>query len=337
MSISVLSVFSGCGGFDTGFRRAGYFVESAFDINAAAIASYNHNVGREIAVQADLFQTSPERVVELVEQRIGPAGIKGVIGGPPCQPFSSGNVSPKVDESKHELPRNYAAILRHLNHRFDLDFFVFENVRGITQSKHKHNFGRFKQEFEAAGFKLFEGLLDAVEFGVPQVRPRVFVVGLNRARFGDLTFGFPRGKVEKKRTVRETIEGLVEPAFFRRGLTRAEIPYHANHWTMTPRSPKFKTGFLTEGTAKGRSFRVLSWDRPSWTVAYGHREIHVHPSGRRRLSVYEAMRLQGFPHSYELIGNLSQQVRQVSDAIPPAMGEVLGHTIARTLEKVAGW
>jgi DNA (cytosine-5)-methyltransferase 1 len=72
---------------------------------------------------------------------------------------------------------------------------------------------------------------------------------------------------------------------------------------------------------------VLSWDKPSWTVAYGNREIHIHPSGTRRLSVYEAMLLQGLPKSYVLKGNLSEQVRQVSDTIPCQVGEALANTI----------
>ena len=73
---------------------------------------------------------------------------------------------------------------------------------------------------------------------------------------------------------------------------------------MAPKSKKFTNGMLEPGDDRGRSFRVLSWDKPSYTVAYGHREVHVHPNMHRRLSIYEAMRLQGFPHSYELKGNV---------------------------------
>jgi len=75
----------------------------------------------------------------------------------------------------------------------------------------------------------------------------------------------------------------------------------------------------------------LKWDQPSYTVAYGNLEIHIHPDANRRLSVYEAMLLQGFPRDYELVGTLSDQIRQISDAIPPQLGEALGKTIKRTL------
>jgi DNA (cytosine-5)-methyltransferase 1 len=100
---------------------------------------------------------------------------------------------------------------------------------------------------------------------------------------------------------------------------------------MVPRSDRFFDGSLKEGDLKGRPFRVLKWDAPSWTVAYGHREVHVHPSATRRLSVFEAMLLQGFPRGYELCGTLSDQIRLVSDAVPPPVAEALANSIIKAL------
>ncbi|GAA5478435.1 hypothetical protein Hhel01_01935 [Haloferula helveola] len=100
---------------------------------------------------------------------------------------------------------------------------------------------------------------------------------------------------------------------------------------MMPKSAKFTDGSLVQGASWGRSFRVLSWDKPSWTVAYGNREIHIHPSGKRRLSVFEAMLLQGFPQSYRLLGTLSQQIRQVSDCIPMQVGFALAESIRTSI------
>ena len=100
---------------------------------------------------------------------------------------------------------------------------------------------------------------------------------------------------------------------------------------MYPRSRKFTDGSLITNHRQGRSFRVLDWDKPSLTVAYGNREIHVHPDTHRRLSVYEAMLLQGLPEDYELLGTLSDQFRQVSDAVPPQIAKALGRAIYATL------
>jgi DNA (cytosine-5)-methyltransferase 1 len=105
---------------------------------------------------------------------------------------------------------------------------------------------------------------------------------------------------------------------------------------MTPKSKSFSTpGALVPGTARGRSFRTLHWDQPSPTVAYGNREVHVHPDSRRRLSVYEAMLLQGFPPTYELLGSLSDQVTQVSEAVPPPLGHAIAESVKQALRRYA--
>ena len=118
-------------------------------------------------------------------------------------------------------------------------------------------------------------------------------------------------------TVREAIGGLKAPAFFKHGLEPKDIPVHPNHWTMQPRSPRFANPLAN--TVDGRSFKRLKWNVASPTIAFGHREIHVHPDGRRRLSIYEALLLQGFPETFVLEGNLSEQVEQVSNAVPPPL------------------
>jgi DNA (cytosine-5)-methyltransferase 1 len=249
-----------------------------------------------------------------------------VIGGPPCQAFSRSNVYPKADDIRRTLPGQFARILKELNQYHPLQFFVFENVQGLTFERHREEFARFRFLFEEAGFKLFETLLNAKDFDVPQDRPRVFIVGVRQELVASLgsDFNFPHptsSPIPVEVAFSEafgTIPGP-EPAFFRRDLAKTDIPFHPNHWTMMPKSPKFHNGMLKEGEIKGRSFRVLAWDKPSWTVAYGNREIHVHPSGKRRLSIFEAMVLQGFPKSYVLKGTLSDQVKLVSDAVPPPL------------------
>jgi DNA (cytosine-5)-methyltransferase 1 len=254
-----------------------------------------------------------------------------VIGGAPCQTFSTGNVHFREDDARHTLPRKYACILRILNLKYELDFFVFENVKGITSSKHRQEYRTIKRLFSRAGFRLFEAELDAADFGVAQHRRRVFIVGINKKKHPNVEFQFPDSVTSDPLVVASKLKGLPEPLLFRRGTKKEDIPYHPNHWAMYPRSSKFKDGSLASNRKTGRSFRVLEWDRPSWTVAYGNREVHIHPNGHRRLSVYEAMLLQGLPEDYELLGTLSDQIRQISDAIPPQLGEALGRAIREAL------
>lgn len=333
MPIPIISLFSGCGSFDLGFMQAGFQVDLALDIDPAAVASYNFNHGKGIAQEADL--SAPDiatHILEILEARKLPEPPRGIIGGSPCQSFSKGNVHVKIEDIRHTLPRSYAAILKKLNRQYQLDFFVFENVHGITYEKHQQNFAEFKELFEDAGFHLFEGLLDAIDFQVPQNRPRVFIVGLSKEKYPNTNFNFPVAGTTKRTTIDSVINDLPLPQFFSRKLDCMQFPHHPNHWTMKPKSPKFHNGFLKEGQNMGRSFRVLSWKQPSWTVAYGNREIHIHPTGTRRLSVYEAMRIQGLPHRYRLLGNLSDQIRQVSDAVPPQLGEALATSLQNLLQ-----
>lgn len=319
----IVSLFCGCGGLDLGFTQAGFDVALALDIDPVAVRTYNHNHGGETAQVADLLATDGVGVLKLLEAKQPGACPRGVIGGSPCQVFSNGNRHIKEDDLRRTLPTKYASILKVLNARYNLDFFVFENVRGITFEKHRKDFVQFKDAFEDAGFILFEGLLDARHFGVAQKRPRVFVIGLNARKYAAHSFVFPPSIEGPMQNVGDKLRGLPEPAFFARSMRPEDIPHHRNHWAMQPKSAKFNDDFLKEGQSKGRSFRVLSWAEPSWTVAYGHREVHIHPSGKRRLSVYEAMLLQGFPSTYQLLGTLSAQFRQVSDAVPPPLGKAL--------------
>jgi DNA (cytosine-5)-methyltransferase 1 len=218
-----------------------------------------------------------------------------------------------------------------LNDRHPLHFFAFENVTCLQRGRHKATFDEFVSELTEAGFNVKHYDLNAVEYGVPQKRNRLIAVGLNRSIYGDLFWDRPAITTEKHLTVKDAIGGLPEPVHYSKGLDAKKFPKHANHWCMAPKSPRFKNAGLRPGDSRKRSFKTLSWDSPSLTVAYGHREVHVHPSCARRLSVYEAMLLQGFPPTYELLGSLSSQIDQVSEAVPPPLAKAVANSIIQQL------
>jgi DNA (cytosine-5)-methyltransferase 1 len=320
MKRQLLSLFCGAGGLDEGFAAADFQTILAIDNCADAVASFNHNAHREIAVKRDLALLKPKEFLELIPESATPIGL---IGGPPCQGFSRGNVCADPNDPRNLLPYRYAELLASANKRFDLDFFVFENVAGLLGPKHARRLSRILGRLTDAGFNVFHQDLDAKSFSVPQRRRRLFVVGLNADRYKNVTFVFPRGG-ENIMTVSDALRGLPTPTFFAKGLDPEKMAHHRNHWTMVPKSTKFKNGTYTDG----RSFKRLKWDEVSPTVAYGHREVHVHPDGDRRLSIYEALILQGFPKHYELMGSLSAQVTQVSNAVPPPLAMAIAEQIA---------
>jgi len=331
--MQVVSLFSGSGGLDEGFVQAGFLPVLALDNDRAACETFEWNHPKVRVLKKDLSQAVNGYVVERLSEFPSPVRPVGVIGGPPCQAFSMSNVHKRSDDPRLRLPENYAHIVKELNKYYGLDFFVFENVLGLKHKAHSELFSYFKDLFAAAGFTVYEGELDAQDFGVAQVRKRVFVVGFNKAKYNSLSFEFPVGDSSRRRTVKEMIGTLPPPAIFERGMRTDELPIHRNHWCMKPRSEKFFNGFLKEGDVKGRPFRVLEWGKPSWTVAYGHREVHIHPSGQRRLSIYEAMLLQGFRSDYVLKGTLTDQIRLVSDAVPPPLAKALAESVRKVLDR----
>jgi DNA (cytosine-5)-methyltransferase 1 len=325
--IPVISLFSGAGGLDTGFIRAGFTPIIAIDGNDAACETYQKNYPSVRVIKKNLTEVTAGFIAERISELPIPMIPVGIIGGPPCQAFSLGNGHKRHDDPRAELSTRYASLIAKLNKAFILDFFVFENVLGLTHEAHSAQLAEFKRLFSKAGFWIFEGQLNAYDFGVPQIRERLFIIGFNRTKYRRIIFEFPRAIRGGVRTVRQAIGGFPTPVFFEDADEAKPLPFHPNHWCMTPRSPRFSNSLLQEGHKNGRSFRVLSWKRPSWTVAYGNREVHVHPNRTRRLSVYEAMRLQGFPSNYRLWGTLSDQFRLISDAVPPPLANGLAKAV----------
>ena len=329
--LPLLSLFSGAGGLDLGFQQAGFQPLLAIDKNPAALDTYRANHPESAVADLDLSQCRPSEVAALWEQHNPHSHPVGIIGGPPCQGFSSSNVHQADDDPRRQLLFNYADIVSEFNARNCISFFVMENVPGLVNNKHKNLFEQFTQRCDNIGFNLTVKVLDAGTFGIAQHRKRLVVAGVNRKKHPTATLQLADGK-QKPLNVEQVIAHLPQPVFFAKNLVPEHIPHHRNHVAMVPRSPKFKDGTLKTGHGRGLSFKVLAWDSPSFTVAYGHNEVHIHPDGQRRLSIYEAMLLQGFPpQGYYLEGNFTQQVQLVSNAVPPPLGEAIANNIANTL------
>jgi DNA (cytosine-5)-methyltransferase 1 len=234
------------------------------------------------------------------------------------------------------MPLVFARLVHQLNSRNPVDFFVMENVVGLTHQRHRRMLRGATRLLRRAGFEVEQAILDAVDYHTPQTRRRLFLVGFNKTKFCGRRWSPPPAYEGPRLTVRDAIGGLLEPVHYAAGLASDHFPVHPNHWCMVPKSPKFRRiGALTAGDFKSRSFKTLAWDKPSIAVAYGHREVHIHPEGARRLSVYEAMRLQGFPASYRLKGNLSSQIRQVSEAVPVPLAKAVAKSVAAQLALAA--
>lgn len=334
----IVSLFSGAGGLDLGFHQEGYEIAFAVDRMEAAIQTHKRNFPTTVSVVADITTRNEASgslaILDDIAKVLKDGEEIGIIGGPPCQGFSRANPNSRADDPRNEMPTFYLEVVGDLQARYDIQFVLFENVMGIRDAKHYVTFRGILSRFKE--LKLTAGVAEhsALDYGVPQTRNRVIISGFkSEAAAGAFT---PRSISREgvDLSVRGAIGHLPPPTFFSRGLSANDIPMHPNHWTMTPRSKRFRGA--SAGPVPTRSFRRLSWDKPSPTVAYGHREIHVHPDGTRRLSIYEAMLLQGFPETFVLEGTLSQQVEQVSNAVPPPMARSLAAAACVALGTVPG-
>lgn len=327
----IVSLFSGAGGLDLGFKRSGFPLTFAVDLSPSAIQTHKRNFKEATSVAADLEELGPDGVLAQLEKLLVPGESIGVIGGPPCQGFSRANTGSEACDPRNRLPLLYLQVVEALQGKYEVEFVLFENVLGIRDSKHSVTFQGILAKFRELGLAPDVSQYSALDYGVAQKRNRVIISG-----FRDETVARnfkPRKIAANELTVKSVIGDLPEPAYFARGLEKSAIPHHENHWTMRPISERFSRPGGADRS--GRSFRRLEWDKPSPTVAYGHREIHVHPDGHRRLSIYEAMLLQGFPDNFVLEGTLSSQVEQVSNAVPPPLAEALAKAIEAAIQQAS--
>lgn len=314
--VQLVSLFCGAGGLDLGFKQAGFKTAIAFDFNKSAVDSFNANHPGNVASVVDIKESGAAGILALVRAKIPEGADIGIIGGPPCQGFSLANAWSKANDPRNALPKTYLEIVKALMSVYNVHFLLIENVSGIKAEKHSKTFAGIIKGIKSLNLSPHHEILNSAHYGVPQNRKRMILVGVRKS--ASEKFSFP-AKDPKIKTVRQAISGFPEPIFFDRKQKGQKGQFHVNHWTMAPKSEKFRADYVPP--ANSRSFKRVEWDAPSQTLAFGNREILVHPNGLRRLSIFEAMLLQGFPKSYKLLGTLSAQVTQVSNAVPPPMAK----------------
>ncbi|WP_316357921.1 DNA cytosine methyltransferase [Devosia sp.] len=324
--LKLLSLFSGCGGLDLGFHQAGFETALAYDKRSVSVGTWRENIGENAFVR-DIWSLTLEDMDRDHGARFEPMGV---IGGPPCQGFSLANRKGSVSDPRNALVGRFFDLALELHARKPLSFIVMENVAAVLGERGGGVIDVQKKKLEDAGFSAAAHVLDANDYGVAQHRRRLFLVAINRSLVQKNSWTPPQVERDPP-TVRDLIHGLPDPVYYSRTARPGNFDTHPNHWCMVPKSPKFMSGELSQGYVSKRSFKTLSWDKPSYTVAYGNREVHVHPDCNRRLSVLEAMLLQGFPKTFVMSGSLSDQITQVSEAVPPPLARAVAASIIHTI------
>lgn len=302
---SVISLFSGCGGMDLGFRggfdfMGGHYPKHPFEIvwandfNEAACKTYTSNLGHPIHV-GDVWNHLDSL----------PETADVVVGGFPCQDISVNGKRAGVAGKRSGLYRAMVETVRRTRPKI----FVAENVKGLLMEYNHSSLHQVYHDFSALGYRVSYRLYRSADYGVPQLRERVFIVG-TRPDVGDFTPPPPTHTKYEWVSAEQAIGDLES----------CEKNSESSHiWSLTRKSPE-------------QGSRRLKADRPGHTIrAECHGNIQFHYRLPRRISMREAARIQSFPDCFRFESGLRETERQIGNAVPPVMAWHIGNAVAKAL------
>lgn len=342
--MKIIDLFSGVGGLSLGFEWAGFESVAAIDFWDDAIKTFNHNRSNKVGMTVDIKKFNDNVLPKLIKTH----KIDGVIGGPPCQGYSTArlsNITEKVHEINKERNHLYLEFFRTVK-LVKPKFFVIENVRGIVTA----NKGMFVKDiikrFGGIGYEVEFQILNASDFGVPQNRQRVFFVGLQKHKFS-----FPPKKTLKistKEAICDIIKAdenkiqkySIEPLNDFQKLMRKKSKHLLNHEitihseqtasviSLVPDGGNIKSlpASFWEIRRYNKAFQRMNSKLPSNTIDTGHRN-YFHYSENRIPTARESARIQSFPDNFEFIGTKGSQYKQIGNAVPPLLANALAKKI----------
>lgn len=299
LPFKVLDLFAGCGGLSLGFEAIGFHTVG-YEMDCKAVETYNKNL------KGHCFSQKLELDTEYKGK------FDAVIGGPPCQPFSVGGLQKGIDDSRNGFPVFLKAI-----EQIQPRIFLFENVRGMLYSN-KWYLDEVTLSLKKMGYRIDYQLFNAVNFGIPQNRERLFVVGHKDK------FQFPKPQFNKV-TVNDAIGDLIETI-------------HDESKILTASMDKYIANY--EKASSCINPRDLYLHKPSRTVTCRNiaastgdmLRVKLQDGRRRRISVREAARLQSFPDWFEFVGTETNQYYQIGNAVPPLLAFQMANSIKNYLE-----
>ena len=327
--IRVASIFAGCGGLDLGFRWAGYRLAYSNEIDREAAKTYEDNLGHA----PECKDINDVDVAAIPDHDI-------LVAGFPCQPFSTSGKRKGFDDTRGTLFFNLASILQSKVP----PVFLFENVPGLTNHDGGHTFRRIREVIHSCGYQMHHNVLNAVNFGVPQLRERIFMVGIHKSI--DKSYKFPLIQTPH-RSVAEAIDDLRhmpdlpnhEPMKHTKRIIErySYIPVGGSLKDVPPQQRQRKRGDpnTTSGKISTQSYRRLVPNSPSPTITAMFQAHFIHYSEPRNLTAREAARLQSFPDDFIFHGkrvtmswdkSLSQYA-QIGNAVPPVLAFYLAWSI----------
>lgn len=329
--MEIISLFSGCGGLDLGFEKAGFKIPIANEFDKTIWETFKVNHPETKLIEGDIRKVAEEEF---------PENVDGIIGGPPCQSWSEAGALRGIDDERGQLFFDYIRILRRVKPKF----FLAENVSGMLANRNNEAVQNILRLFDESGYDVTLTMVNAKDYGVAEERKRVFYIGF-RKDLG-INFKFPKGSTEddkKKITLRDIIWDLQEtavPALEKNKHNSEAI--NNNEYFIGAYSPIFMS-----------RNRVKGWDEQAYTVQASGRQCQLHPQAPkmekveknlckfvegkedlyRRMTVREVARVQGFPDDFQFIyENVNDAYKMIGNAVPVNLAYEIALSIKKQLE-----
>lgn len=329
----LISLFSGCGGLDLGFKRAGFDVVVANEFDKAIYPTFKLNHPETKLIEGDIRKISSLDF---------PNFIDGIIGGPPCQSWSEAGSLRGIDDDRGRLFFDYIRILKDKCPKF----FLAENVSGMLADRHSQAVKNILDLFGNCGYDVSLTLVNAKDYGVAQERKRVFYIGF-RKDLG-VNFVFPKGSTinsQDKLTLFDVIYDLKDSAI-------PALSKNQSNPEAINNNEYFVGGYSSIFMSRNR---VKAWDEQAFTVQASGRQCQIHPiapkmqkkatnvfvfaEGQehlyRRMTVREIARIQSFPDSFKFIyQNVNDGYKMIGNAVPVNLAYEIAITIKNILSSI---
>ena len=329
--MKVISLFSGCGGLDLGFERAGFDIPIANEYDSTIWETFITNHPNTKLIKGDIRQ---------INETDFPNDIDGIIGGPPCQSWSEAGALRGIDDDRGKLFYDYIRILKSKQPKF----FLAENVSGMLANRHKQAVENIIQTFKDCGYNVSITLVNAKDYGVAQERKRVFYIGFRKDL--NINFKFQKGSTEddkNKLCLKDVIWDLKDTA-----VPAGKKNYHN---PIAVNNNEYFTGAYSP-IFMSRN-RVKSWNEQAFTVQASGRQCQLHPQAPkmvfiaqnkrefvkgkeslyRRMTIREIARIQGFPDTFKFIySNTDDAYKMIGNAVPVNLAYEIALAIKYALE-----
>ena len=337
---TAIDLFSGAGGLHIGFEKAGFEIQLCIDNNDIVEKTHKRNFPNIPIINRDINLVSTEEIRKYLAGK----SVDIIIGGPPCQGFStighraSSNPEKRLKKDpRNELVLTYARIIKELRPKF----IVMENVKGILTLEKGAYLQNVLSILEDAGYKAGYKLINMADFGIPEIRERVIIIG-NRLGL-DLCFPHPDHSDnpaddlpawENCWSVLKDLENMPDnPAFNHVALKHTAK--NIERYKLIPEGGRLPEDKLPKELYRrnfGNTYKRLARNRPALTMVPGNDAFPIHPTLNRSLTVREAARIQTFPDTIIFEGNRRQQGHQVGNAVPPVFSEKLARFIIKQIQ-----